>query len=362
MARVVVEHNRMPGPAERFLRWLGPQQLMPRLGLLKMIARLMWLYEATGLQHLVRALNFLPKTLGAMEGIMPPVVPRFADYRRPAPATATRRGTVFFFAGCIQEAFLAQVNQATIRVLQHNGYQVCTPQAQTCCGAPHLHLGDLETARKLACRNIDAFLAQEGECEAVICNAGGCGLTLKEYPHLLADDPIYAPLASKFATQVKDITEFIADHFHVPPRGEVKARVTYSDSCHLRHGQKVVKQPRDLLQGIPGLQYVELQLPDRCCGSAGVYNIAQVDTANKVLDAKMADIAATGADLIVTSNTGCQMQLIAGVRRAELKARVMHVVEVLDLSYRSSGSGSHDVGSREEDSAQPLANENPAAR
>ncbi len=362
MARVVVEHNRTPGLAERFWRGLGTQQLMPRLGLLKMIARLMWLYQVIGLQHLVRALNFLPKTLGAMEGILPPIVPRFADYRRPAPATATRRGTVFFFAGCIQEAFLAQVNQATIRVLQHNGYQVCTPQAQTCCGAPHLHLGDLETARKLARRNIDAFLAQEGECKAVICNAGGCGLTLKEYPHLLADDPIYAPLASKFATQVKDVTEFIADHFHVPPRGEVKARVTYSDSCHLRHGQKVVKQPRELLKGIPGLQYVELQFPDRCCGSAGVYNIAQVDTANEVLDAKMADIAATGADLIVTSNTGCQMQLIAGVRRAELKAKVMHVVEVLDLSYRYSGSGSHDVGSREEDSSQALANENPTAR
>jgi glycolate oxidase iron-sulfur subunit len=161
---------------------------------------------------------------------------------------------------------------------------------------------------------------------------------------------------------VKDVTEFIADHFHVPPRGEVKARVTYSDSCHLRHGQKVVKQPRELLKGIPGLQYVELQFPDRCCGSAGVYNIAQVDTANEVLDAKMADIAATGADLIVTSNTGCQMQLIAGVRRAELKAKVMHVVEVLDLSYRYSGSGSHDVGSREEDSSQALANENPTAR
>jgi glycolate oxidase iron-sulfur subunit len=156
---------------------------------------------------------------------------------------------------------------------------------------------------------------------------------LKEYPHLLADDPAYAERARQFSDKVQDVSEFLAAHLTVAPTGEVKARATYSDSCHLRHGQKVVGQPRQLLKGISGLQLVELSAPDRCCGSAGVYNIAQVDTANAILDAKMADIAATGANLIVTSNTGCQMQLIAGVRRAGLKARVMHVVEVLDQAY-----------------------------
>jgi len=134
------------------------------------------------------------------------------------------------------------------------------------------------------------------------------------------------------------VNEFLAANLRLPPRGEVRARATYSDSCHLRHGQKVVRQPRDLLKMVPGLELVELAAPDRCCGSAGVYNIAQVDTANAVLDAKMADIAATGADLIVTSNTGCHMQLVAGLRRANLKARVKHVVEVLDESYRKAES------------------------
>jgi glycolate oxidase iron-sulfur subunit len=134
---------------------------------------------------------------------------------------------------------------------------------------------------------------------------------------------------------VKDISEFLFENLHALPQGEVRARVTYSDSCHLRHAQKVVQPPRELLRCIPGLRLVELDQPDHCCGSAGVYNIVQSDTANAILDLKMADIAAAGVDFIVTSNAGCHMQLIAGVRRAGLKARVLHVVQLLDMSYRA---------------------------
>ena len=335
-ARIVVEHNRLIGAAERFLRWLGTKQLMSRLGVLKFMARLMWVYEVTGLQSLVRALDFLPKVLKAMEGILPPIELKFTSFGKTLPAEGQKRGRLLFFTGCIQEGFLAQVNAATLRVLQRNGFEVYTPHEQICCGAAHLHLGDKEGAKRLARQNIDAFLAHE--CDAIITNAGGCGVSLKEYPHLLADDPIYMPLASKFSAKVQDINEFLAQNLYAKPTGSIKARVTYSDSCHLRHGQKVVNPPRDLLKGIRGLEYVELSRPDQCCGSAGVYNIAQVETANAVLDAKMADIAATGADLIVTSNTGCHMQLIAGVRRANLQARVMHVVEVLDLAYQEGES------------------------
>jgi glycolate oxidase iron-sulfur subunit len=321
---------------ERFVRWLGLRQMMPHVGRLKFVARLLWLYEKIGLQRLVRASNFLPKRLKAMEAILPPIAPRYRNYRAPAPALGPdgKHGQVAFFIGCIQEAFLSPVNEATIRVLQRNGYEVHFQPGQTCCGAAHLHMGEVEAVRELARKNIDAFLAQDWQ--AVITNAGGCGATLKEeYPHLLKDDPNYAGRARQFSAKVKDIGEFLADHLHVPPQGEVKATATYSDSCHLRHAQKVVKQPRDLLKRIPGLQLVELKQPDRCCGSAGVYNIAQSDSADAILDMKMADIAATGADLIVTSNTGCHMQLIAGVRRAGLKAQVKHVVEVLDISYRN---------------------------
>ena len=333
-ARQVIEENRQPGASERFMRWLAMRQMMPHVGRLKLAAQGLWLYQNTGAQRLVRKLDFLPKTLEAMDSILPPLVPRYHDYSRPALASGERRGQVAFFIGCIQEAFLSQVNEATIRVLQANGYEVHFPPGQTCCGAAQLHIGEEALTRDLARRNIDAFL--DGDFEAIISNAGGCGATLKEeYVRLFRDDPVYADRARRFSNMVKDVSEFLADHLNVPPRGELKGRATYSDSCHLRHGQKVVKQPRALLKQIPGLQLVELKMPDRCCGSAGVYNIMQVDTANEVLDAKLVDIAATGADLIVVSNAGCQMQLIAGARRAGLKAEVLHVVEVLDRSYRN---------------------------
>lgn len=334
-ARMVVEHSRTPGRAERLLRWVGLRQLMPHRERLKLLARMIWLYQASGAQRLIRRLHVLPKTLATMEAILPPIDPRFHDERRPAPAFGQRRGRVAFFVGCIQEAFLAQVNAATIRVLQRNGYEVVFPEQQTCCGAAQAHVGDEQLARDLARRNIDTFLGQD--VEAIVVNAGGCGLALKEYPHLLRDDPAYATRARELATRVQDISEFLAEHLHVPPRGKVRAVATYADSCHLRHGQKIIRQPRDLLRQIPGLTLVELRQPDRCCGSAGVYNIAQPDIADAVLDAKLADIAATGANLIVVSNTGCHMQLVAGVRKAGLKARVMHAVEVLDLSYKDEG-------------------------
>lgn len=337
-ARIVVENNQIPRPAERVLRWLGVQQMMTHQSMLKAIARIMWLYEKSGLQKIIRSLNFLPKTLKAMESILPPIYLQFTQQGKTYPAADHKEGAVLFFIGCIQEGFLSGVNQATIRVLQQNGYEVFVPKGQNCCGAAHLHLGDKKGAQRLAKQNIDAFPVQE--YDAVICNAGGCGVSLKEYPGLLEGDPSYADRAIQFSQRVKDINEFLATHIKVKPTYPVNTRAVYSDSCHLRHGQKVIKQPRELLKQIPGLELVELSLPDRCCGSAGVYNIAQVDTANAILDAKMDDIVATGADLIVTSNTGCQMQLIAGVRRKGLNARVMHVVEVLDLSYRGNNGRS----------------------
>jgi glycolate oxidase iron-sulfur subunit len=320
---------------EAAVRWAGLRQTMPHVGRLKAMARLMWLYQVSGLQKLVRRLNILPGPLKAAEAILPPITPRYRDYNRPAPALGEQRGKVAFFIGCIQEAFLASVNEATIRVLQRNGFAVHFPAGQTCCGAAQLHIGEEALARDLARKNIDAFLA--GDYDAIIINAGGCGATLKdEYVGLFHDDPIYAEKARAFGAKVRDISEFLLERLRERPTGEIRLRATYSDSCHLRHAQKVVKQPRALLRLIPGLELVELRLPDRCCGSAGVYNIVHWETAGQVLDAKMADIAATGAEVIVTTNTGCHMQLIAGARKASLNAKVMHLVELLELSYERS--------------------------
>ncbi len=330
-ARIAMEKARTPSMSERFVRWLSLRKMLPHIGTLRLLARLIRMYQVVGLQHLVRRLNFLPGPLQTMEALLPPLSTHYMDYRHVAPAIGPRQGTVAFFHGCVQEAFLCDINKATIRVLQRNGYEVHFPQGQTCCGAAPLHVGEDELARDLARRNVDAFA--DDEYDAIINNAGGCGATLKEYAHLLRDDPAYAAKVDRFVAKVKDISEFLADHLNNPPQGEVRARATYADSCHLRHAQKVVRQPRSLLQAIPGLELVELKRADQCCGSAGVYNIVQTETANAVLDNKMADIAATSADTIVTTNTGCYMQLLYGVRRAGLKARVVHLVELLDESY-----------------------------
>lgn len=331
ITRIALHESLGPGFLERAIRWFVLREVMPRGDRLRLIASLARLYEISGAQRLVRASGLLPKNLCAAEALLPPLTAKRPNYGTCAPAIGQYRGSVAFFYGCIQDAFLTQVNAATIRVLQLNGYSVHLPSSQTCCGAAQLHVGERELALDLARQNIDAFSTDQ--FEAIINNAGGCGALLKEYARLLEDDPEYAERAKSFVSKVKDVSEFLVDHLYKTPKGIVKARVTYSDSCHLRHSQKVSKQPRDLLRRIPGVELVELGLPDRCCGSAGVYNIIEVETANAVLDAKMADISSTGADTIVVTNTGCQLQLIAGVRRSRMKARVVHIVELLDQSY-----------------------------
>lgn len=324
--------------AERLSRWIGLRFLLKHPKRLRWLARAMKLYQATGLSTLIRQIDFLPNALKTMEALLPPLSLNFANYRRPAPARLENgrkqsRGTVAFLHGCVQDAFLSSVNQATIRVLQRNGYTVIFPKNQSCCGAAPLHIGEGELAREMARQNIDALGDALDTVDAIINNAGGCGATLKEYAHLLADDPDYRDRAIRFTDKVQDISKFLAEHFYAQPAKPINRRVTYVDSCHLRHGQGVVKQPRELLAAIPGIDFVELSRPDMCCGSAGVYNILQAETAEQVLNAKMQDVISKEPEIIVTSNAGCQMQMIYGVKKAGLNARVMHLVELLDESY-----------------------------
>lgn len=333
-ARSAILDQQTPSTGERAVRWLALRQLLPHRARLRLLARLLKLYQASGLSTLVRKLKVLPPNLQAMEALLPPLALAFPDYSQPAPAIGEKRGTVALLIGCVQDAFLTQVNAATVRVLQRNGYEVHFPPTQTCCGAAPLHTGEEELTRDLARRNLDAFGTRE--YDAILNNAGGCGATLKEYAQLLATDPAYAEPARRFVARLYDVNEFLANHLHTPPTGAINARVTYVDSCHLRHGQKVVRQPRQLLKAIPGLTLVELQTPDMCCGSAGVYNIVQPETAGQVLDNKMVDVASAQPTIIATSNTGCHMQLIHGVQKAGLRAEVVHVMELLDRSYRVS--------------------------
>ena len=322
-----------PSPA---IQAFGLRQLLPHRRRLRLLARGLSIYQRLGLAKLVqRVLPKLSSALTTMESMVPPVDLNYLDESQPAPAIGLRRGKVAFFTGCVQDAFLAGVNRATVRVLQRNGYEVHFPQGQTCCSAAALHSGDTAFARALARRNLDALAGDDWV--ALINNAGGCGAALKGYDHLLADDPLYAARARAFVANVKDISEFLADHLHNPPTGYVQARVTYLDSCHLRHGQKVSKQPRALLRAIPGVQLIEGTQPDMCCGSAGIYNLVQPEMANQVLDNKLADVRSTGAGIIATANTGCYMQMVYGVKRGRINARVMHIIELLERSYANAG-------------------------
>jgi glycolate oxidase iron-sulfur subunit len=210
---------------------------------------------------------------------------------------------------------------------------VVVPEGQGCCGALHVHAGLREEARKLARRNIDAVTA--GEFHVILTNAAGCGSTLKEYGELLAEDPVYAKKAAEFAACMMDITEFLAAIELSRDMGPVDAAVTYQDSCHLAHGQRIRTAPRQLLAMVPGLTFREMPASDICCGSAGVYNIERSEMAMRILAHKMESVNSSGARIVATANPGCILQLQAGVRLHGSGQRVMHVVEILDLAYRN---------------------------
>ncbi len=333
-AREAIEAERPKSRLESFMRWLCLRQLLPRRGRLRWLARLARIARAMGLIRLAQA-DFVPDWLRRAAALLP-LVDDERPAARSAPATDARRGRVALFRGCVQDAFLPSVNAATIRLLERAGYEVEVLEGETCCGAAALHLGETDLARELARHNLDAF--DPSRYDAIVSNAGGCGAMLKEYPHLLAHGEggdAWDPRAEPFAGKVRDISEFLVDRLQVAPAVAIPRRVTYVDSCHLRHGQKVAAAPRELLRRVPGLTFVEQPRPDFCCGSAGVYNLLRPEDADRVLDVKMADVGTTDAELIVTTNPGCQLQMAAGVRRAGSGARVVHLVELLDRAYES---------------------------
>jgi glycolate oxidase iron-sulfur subunit len=295
------------------------------------------LYQRSGLQTLLRktgAVNLLPQRLKEMEAMLGPAQGGIKRWAAPqvTPARGTVRYRVGFIEGCIMPQFFGDTNAATVRVLAANGCVVFSPPRQGCCGALQMHTGDRETARELARRNIDAF---DGlGLDAIIINAAGCGSTLKEYGHLLHDDPVYAERAAAFAALVKDVSEFLASIELVPPTRPVPMRVTYQDACHLVHGQGIRNQPRQLLRMIPGLELVEMKDSDVCCGSAGIYNLTHPEVSVKLLDEKMEHVLATGAEAVVAPNPGCTMQLAYGARRRGVDLQLLHVVDLLDRSYR----------------------------
>jgi glycolate oxidase iron-sulfur subunit len=294
------------------------------------------IYSKIKLQSLFRnhISKWFPKRLANLEALIPEISSK--SFRRrgilASPEKASAR--VALIMGCVQGEMFPQTHEATIGVLEELGCEVIAPPSQVCCGALHLHAGDMQKSRELAKKNIEVF--EEYQVDAILVNAAGCGSTLKEYGHLLREDDKWAKRATAFSNQVQDILEFVEPRMQnnnlQKNLSTLNINVTLQDSCHLAHAQGIREAPRKILNQIPGLSLHEMRNPDRCCGSAGIYSLVQSEMSNNILATKMEDIVATESSIICTANPGCTLQLQSGVRQSELDAEVLHVI---DLLYRS---------------------------
>jgi glycolate oxidase iron-sulfur subunit len=330
-ARARIERDYRRPLLSRIARDVVYRRSLPYPKRIAAVARLLRFYQHSGLQSVARSTGIL-KLLGVdkHERLLPRIDTHFFYDRlgKTFLSTGERRARVAFFAGCVANVTFAELNAATIRVLTANGCDVVVPDGQLCCGALAAHAGVRDVARELARKNLRAFLLND--VDAIVTNAAGCGSTLKEYHHLFTTDEAEYPQASAFAKKTRDVTEFLATLGMSAPLKALPLRVTYQDSCHLLHGQKVREAPRKLLRSIPGLDLVELPHSELCCGSAGVYNVTQTEASLELLAEKMRYASATNARVIATSNPGCLLQMRAGAEMHHTNQQVLHVIELLD--------------------------------
>src|SRR5262245_53319368 len=274
---------------------------------------------------------------------MLPALPRsfFSSERESLAPIGPRRARVAMLNGCVMPLFFADVNEATVRVLQRNGCEVVFPTNQICCGALNTHNGESIAAKAMARRNIDVFFT--AGIDTVIVNAAGCGAAMNEYGYLLRNDPCYTEKAKKFAAMVKDAGEFLADLGLVGKLAPLDMTVTYQDPCHLAHGQRIRSQPRQLLQAIPGLKLLEMEGADRCCGSAGIYNLTHSNMSQHLLAEKMQSLGSIQAQAVVAPNPGCMLQLAHGAKRYGPNLPVYHLMDLLDRAYREAESAPNET-------------------
>ncbi|GAC1473522.1 MAG: heterodisulfide reductase-related iron-sulfur binding cluster [Isosphaeraceae bacterium] len=296
---------------------LAPARLLQKLGWLD-------LAETSGLTRL------LPPTLRRMQAMLPALGPSGSQLPEVLPALGPKRARVVLFLGCVADAMFPETNAATARVLQQNGCEVVIPRGQACCGAIHYHSGAEEPALALARKNLAAF--QLEDFDALIVNAAGCGAMLKDYAHLLP--AIDHEAASRFVAKVKDISEFLVSLGPIAPTHALPLTVTYHDACHLCHAQQIRSQPRQLLAMIPGVTLVPLEESELCCGAAGTYNLTQPEMSERLGRRKMDNLAATGADMVVTGNVGCILQIARKIKERGSAMQVAHPIDLLDRAYR----------------------------
>jgi len=331
-ARVTIEAGHRRRASDRALRWLvttvfpNPNRLALGLGLLA------W-YQRLGLSRLVRRTRILARiapALAGMEALLPPIPP--AGERSPLPPVTAplgqRKGRIGLLTGCAQRHLLPGINRATARVLSAAGFEVVAPPEQGCCGAVHIHMGMVEEGARLARALIQTF--EPLEVDLVVANAAGCGAQMKDYAHLLGDDPTWAGRAAAFSAKVRDVSEVLVDTAWDGRLRTLPLEVTYHEACHLAHAQRIRTEPRAMLTQIPGLVLQELPESDMCCGSGGVYNILQPAMARQLLQRKVERIRATKATVVAAANIGCLLQIRQGLEEANLSVRAVHPVEILD--------------------------------
>jgi glycolate oxidase iron-sulfur subunit len=332
-------------PARSFWRAITLGFLFRRPRALRLAGRLLRLYQRSGLESVVREFGltmFLPASLRRLEPQAPRIAAGFSN-RRMAPHEAPAgeaRHRVALLTGCIQDLVFPDVNRDTADVLLANGCAVDTPPVQPCCGSLHAHNGELDLAREQARRMID--LCPPDRYDAIVTNAGGCGSHLRQYGHLLEGDERYRDRARAWDRKVRDVSEWLVQIGCRVPQASPFAEpvsVTYHDSCHLAHGQKITAPPRSLLRSLPGVSLTELQESTWCCGSAGVYAMTQPDQADALLRRKVGNLDRTGAAIVATANPGCQLQIARGLGEAGSSMTVVHPVSLLARAYRRELSG-----------------------
>lgn len=337
--RPQVERNQTRSLSDRLIRTLI-FNLFPYPNRLRNLLPPLWLYQKSGVQQLVRKTGLLKKfspRLAAMEAILPQISDRCWDKDLPhvIPAQGEKRYRVGMILGCVQRLFFSPVNEATARVLTANGCEVVIPASQGCCAALPAHQGQEAQAQALARQMIDSFINED--LDAIIINAAGCGHTLKEYGHILADDAQYQEKAEEFVHKVKDVQEFLAEielTAQLHPITSETLNLVYQDACHLLHGQKISVQPRQLLKQIPQVQLHEPQDASLCCGSAGIYNMLQPETADELGKQKADNLINTGASVIASPNPGCSLQIQKHLELKGSEVKLFHPVELLDYSIQ----------------------------
>jgi glycolate oxidase iron-sulfur subunit len=335
-ARVVIGHSNVgSSKINKVIKKFLLNSVVAKHSRLKLLARFLYFYQNFGIRTIaIKFLSILPfaKKMIEIESLTPKISKVFSSegLKEITFPENPAKYKIAFSTGCIMDIAFAEINFDTVDVLQKNQCEIITPKNQVCCGSLHAHNGEIEKAKELAKKNLDIF--SEFEYDFLISNSAGCGAFMKEYINLFVDDPQYSEKAKGFSVRVKDISEFLANIEPNEQMSPVEAKVTYHDACHLCHSQKVMEEPRKVLQQIPGLNFIPLEESTWCCGSAGIYNVTRHDDAEKILERKMKNLQETGADVVVTGNPGCIGQLKHGIEKYGLKMEVLHTISLVKKS------------------------------